>query len=66
MAIDNTQKSIVDQIIDLTLIKLEQSGKYTQQTIEKLRKIANDGNLNRREPIVEILEAQMEEDHETT
>lgn len=66
MAIDNTQKSIVDQIIDVTLEKLERSGKYTQQTIDNLRKIAKAGNLNRREPIVEALESQMEEYHETT
>lgn len=66
MAIDNTQKSVVDQIIDVTLEKLDRSGKYTQQTIDKLRKIAKAGNLNRMEPIVEILESQMGEEHETT
>jgi len=66
MAIDNTQKSIVDQIIDVTSGKLERSGKYTQMTIDKLRNIAKTGNLNRMEPIIEALESQMEEYHETT
>lgn len=66
MAINHTQKSIVDQIIDVTIEKLERSEKYTQQTIDELRKIVKAGNLNRREPIVEVLEAQMEEFHETT
>jgi len=66
MAIDNTQKSIVDQIIIVTLEKLERSGKYSQQTIEKLRKIGKAGNLNRRESITEVLESPMEEHHETT
>lgn len=66
MAIDNTQKSIVDQIIDVTLEKLERSGKYTQQAIGKLRKIAKAGNLNRMEPIIEALKSQMGEYHETT
>ena len=66
MAIDNTLKSIVDQIIIVTLEKLKRSGKYSQQTIEKLRKIGEAGNLNRREPIIEVLESPMEEHHETT
>lgn len=66
MAINHSQKSIVEKIIDATFEKLVQSGKYSQKTIEKLRETAQAGNLNLREPVVEALESQSEDQNETT
>jgi len=66
MANKDIKKSIVEQIIDITFQKMERSGKYSQQTINNLRKIAKEGNLNRREPIIEALKSQLEEYDETT
>jgi hypothetical protein len=63
---DHAQKSILEEIIDVTLTKLDLSGKYSKSTIEKIREIAADGNLNRREPIIEAIENQLEEENETT
>lgn len=62
---ETTKKSIIEQIIDVTFEKMERSGKYSQQTIDKLRKIAKEGNLNRREPVIEAVESQLGESDET-
>jgi len=62
---ETTKKSIIEQIIDVTFQKMERSGKYSQQTIDNLRKIAKEGNLNRREPVTEALKSQLEESDET-
>lgn len=66
MSNKDIKKSIVEQIIDITFQKMEQSGKYSQQTINSLRKIAREGNLNRKEPIMEALKSQLEGSDETT
>jgi hypothetical protein len=65
MAIKNSQKSIVEKIIVATFEKLEQSGEYSRHTIEKLRETAKVGELNLREPVVEALESQSEDQYET-
>lgn len=66
MANNDVKKSIVEQIIDVTFQKMKRSGKCSQQTIKSLRKIAKEGNLNRKKPIIEALESQLEESNETT
>ena len=61
MVINNSEKSIVEKIIDATFEKLEQSGVFTESALEKLRETAQEGNLNRRDSVVQALEAQLEE-----
>lgn len=66
MANKDLKKPIVEQIIDITFQKMERSGKFPQRTINDLRKIAKEGSLNQRGPIIEVLNSQLEESDETT
>jgi len=66
MGIEDSKKTIVEKIIDLTLEKLELSGKYPEPILVRLEEIAKAGSLNQKEPIIQSLEGKMEGVNETS
>lgn len=50
------QKSLVDQILELTLNVIEQRDEFDRHTLSKLRKLASNGDLKKAEKVAEALE----------
>lgn len=52
----NQSKSLIDQILEDMLQKLENYAEFDSQTLQELEELVNNGNFNKIKLIYEILE----------
>lgn len=66
MSSETPKKSLVEQILDTTFVKLETSEIFETQNVQQLRDLARDDNLRRYGLIIEALKTDLGDINETS